>query len=223
MRRLLVALAVFVLILGAGIIWTANPGTKEAYALAEARIQAAREEDARVLKLNDLANLGRLPPEIAQMTDLVQLDLRGTLVSDISPLAGLSGLRVLNLRGTLVDDLTALEGLQALDILDVGETWISDISPLTDLPALRRLDIGQTQIKSLEPALRMSNLDWINLYNAYAIDGSADTYQALIGKGLTVNNGRAFRENYRPDLLYRTRVWVQRIVHRARLGLGTNR
>ncbi|NNE82171.1 MAG: leucine-rich repeat domain-containing protein [Silicimonas sp.] len=223
MRRLLVALAIFVLILGAGVIWTANPGTDEAYAAAESRIDAAIAEEARILRLSDLSNLGHLPPRIAEMTDLIQLDLRGTLVSDVSVLSGLQNLRILNLHGTLLRNVDPLAGLPALDTLDVGETWISDIAPLTKMPELRRLDIGTTQIKSLEPATRMERLNWINLHGAHALDGSQTAYQALIDKGLTVNNGRAFRQDYRPGFLQRLRIRVERIVHRARLGLGANR
>jgi len=220
MRRLLVGLALFVLILGAGVIWTATPGTDEAYDLARARIAAAAEDDTRVLRFDDLPQLGTLPPEIATLDRLIRIDLRGTKVEDITALADLDGLKFLSLHSTLVRDIGPLAGLPSLEMLDIGETWVADIAPLVELPALRRLDLGHTQLRSLEPATRIPTLEWINLHGGYAIDGSAEHYQTLVETGRTVNNGRAFREDYQPDWLDRTRVRIGRIVHRARLGLN---
>ena len=195
MRRILIGVIIFALILGAGVVWTAKPGTEDAYAAAQARIQAVREDGERVIRFNDLANLGDLPPDLVELTELIQVDLRGTAVRDIALLAELPNLRILSLRETFVEDLTPLSNLPKLDTLDISRTWVYDLSPLITVPALRRIDIGGTWIASLEPALEMRSLDWINMHQSFASDGSKVHYDALAAKGITENNGRAFQQN----------------------------
>ena len=220
MRPFLFGVFVFLAIVGGGILWTARPGSDAAYEAAKARIMAAREEDLRVLRFSDLGGLGELPPELGEMENVIQLDLRGTAVSDISVLSGLTSLRILNLRGTLVEDLSPLAGLQRLDILDVSGTWVHDLQPLTELPSLRRLDIGGTWTASLAPLLDVSALDWINLHNAFTSDGSADNLAALSERGVTMNGGRAMAQNYQPGVLYRIRLQFDRLSRRVSLGFA---
>lgn len=220
MFRILFGLILFALILVVGVVVTVRPGTDEAYQAAETRIAEAIEEDRRVLKFDDLSNLGRLPTSLGGMTELVQLDLRGTVVSDISALAGLENLRILSLRETLVEDLSPLAGLEGLTTLDIGKSWVKDLSPLARVPNLERLDIGDTWTMTLGPLAEMPALNWINLHGAYASDGSRATYEALGAKGVTVNNGRAFRENHVPGFLQEQQVRINRLIRRTRLGLG---
>lgn len=220
MRPFLFGILVFVAILAGGVLYTANPGSNAAYVVAEKRIAAAAEDNLRILRLSDLGGLGRLPPELGELTGLIQLDLRGTAISDVSALASLENLRILSLRGTLVDDLKPLEGLGALDTLDLSQTWIRDLSPLIALPALRRLDIGGTWTSSLAPLRDVAKLDWINLHSAITSDGSQDHYQALEAKSVTVNNGRAIAENRRPGMAEKLRLRVNRLSRRIRLGFA---
>lgn len=220
MRRILIGIIVFALILGAGVIWTAKPGTDEAYAAAKARILAVREDGDRVIRFNDLSNLGDLPPELAELTDLIQVDLRGTAVRDVALLAKLPNLRILSLRGTLVGDLSPLTALENLDTLDISQTWVRDLDPLTMLPALRRLDVGGTWTTSLEPATRMPALDWINMHDAFSSDGSKVHYDNLRENGVTENNGRSFQQNYRPGYFVVAKLRLERLIRRVRLGLN---
>ena len=224
MRRalgpILFGIVVFALTLGGGLVWTARPGSDAAYQAAAERIRAARQEDARVLRFSDLGGLGALPPELGEMTEVIQLDLRGTVISDISVLAGMEGLRSLSLRGTLVEDLTPLAGLPRLDILDVSQSWVHDLSPLVDLPALRRLDIGGTWIESLAPLRRVETLGWLNLHRAIASDGSKDHLEALAMAGVTVNNGRVVSQDTRPGMIDRLRLRYQRLSRRVSLGFA---
>jgi hypothetical protein len=218
MRPLIFGILVFLAILAAGVLYTANPGSEAAYEAAEKRIAAAAEDDLRVLRLSDLGGLGKLPPELGELTNLTQLDLRGTAISDVSALASLENLRILSLRRTLVDDLQPLEGLSALDTLDLSQTWVRDLSPLTTLPALRRLDIGGTWTSSLAPLRDVAKLDWINLHSAITSDGSQDHFRALKDKAVTVNNGRAIADGHRPGLTEKMRLRVNRLSRRIRLG-----
>lgn len=220
MRSILIGLFVFSLILGAGVILTATPGTDAAYAEAEARIKAAAEDNAAVLRFDGLENLGTLPPEIANLSELIQIDLRDTAIKDLTPLSDLQNLRTLSLHGTLVEDLSPLSNLQSLDNLNMSQTWVRDLDPLVALPALRRLDIGDTWTATLEPTTRMPALDWINMHGAFSSDGSRVHYDALQTKGVTENNGRAFQENYQPGYMFLAKLRLDRLMRRVRLGLN---
>lgn len=226
MRRLLgpllFGIVAFLLILGGGILWTARPGSEAAYQAAEARIQAAKEEELRVLRFRDLGGLGHLPPELGEMGQVIQLDLSGTVIADISVLSGMENLRILTLRDTLVEDLSPLRGLENLDILDVSGTWVRDLTPLAEVPRLRRLDIGRTWVTSLDPLQKAQALDWINLHGTVAFDGSQDHMAALAARGVTVNNGRAMAENYRPGFVQRMRLRFHRLSRRVSLGFATS-
>jgi Leucine-rich repeat (LRR) protein len=56
------------------------------------------------------------------------LDLSGTDISDLAPLAGLTGLHVLYLSGTKVSDLAPLAGLTGLQSLHLSRTKVSGAS-----------------------------------------------------------------------------------------------
>ena len=74
-------------------------------------ILAELSEDGRVLNLSGtmVTDLGPL----ARLTSLTWLNLGGTQVTDVGPLAGLTKLKTLSLQGTQVTDLAPLAGLQA--------------------------------------------------------------------------------------------------------------
>ena len=75
---------------------------------------------------------------LADLSGLVSLSLSYTEVSDISPLAGLVSLQELHLTGSPVTDVSALAELGALRHLDVSVAKVSDISVLEELPAVAR-------------------------------------------------------------------------------------
>jgi hypothetical protein len=56
------------------------------------------------------------------MTRLRSLDLSGTRIADLTPLAALSSLQYLDLTGTPVTDLSVLSGLTGLRRLDLRST-----------------------------------------------------------------------------------------------------
>ncbi len=221
MRKISAAFLIFVAIVAAGGWWTRETGAGSAYAEAENRIAAAIAEDARVLHLNGLHDLHMIPVEISSLKNLVMLNLRGSRISDITDLVALPSLQILNLNGTQVTDLKGISGLLNLEILDVGDTWVSDLAPLVDLPKLKRLDVGGTQLRTLEPATRMGELTWINLHGTYALDGSKVHFDALKSMDVDVNNGRAIREDYRPDWIHRSKVRIDRALDRLGLVKST--
>lgn len=92
-----------------------------AFVEARRRVAAVRENNSNELRLNKLKTLDRLPPEIAGVTALKQLNLNGTQVSDLSPLADLTALKRLSLRESQVADLSPLIGLATLNLLTLQD------------------------------------------------------------------------------------------------------
>jgi hypothetical protein len=67
------------------------------------------------------------------------LDLSGTGVTDLGPLAGFSGLERLDLSSTGVTDLGPLAELSDLEWLDLSNTGVTDLGPLAKLSVLEDL------------------------------------------------------------------------------------
>ena len=137
----------------------------DAYASALAAIRDAlrRAEDA--LDLTALAGFGaldRLPPEIASLSLLQSLDLSGTDIADLAPLARMTGLRELGLSYTPVADLAPLRGLTGLRSLDLSVSRVEDIAPLSGLTALGDLFISGTPFQRLS-GLRTETLSQSDL------------------------------------------------------------
>jgi hypothetical protein len=102
----------------------------------------------KVLDLSGQEEFSDLTP-IAGLTGLQKLDLSCTRVSDLTVLAGLLKLRHLNLSVTKVRDISPLAGLIALENLELVRTQVRDIDPLANLVALRALDLWGTQVTRL--------------------------------------------------------------------------
>jgi Leucine-rich repeat (LRR) protein len=115
------------------------------------------------LKLSDLSNLSELPVELASLTVLRSLDLGGTRIRDLAPLAGLIGLHYLDLSATPVSDLAPLAGLNALQTLFLNGTQVSDLAPLAGLNALRFLYLNDTRVSNLAPLAGNASLECLHL------------------------------------------------------------
>ena len=95
----------------------------------------------------DLRELGLTDEELeglAKMTDLVELDLRGNEMTDLSPLSGMANLKELRLSGDIggndgISDLSPLSGLSRLKVLHLPAANIEDLSPLSGLVQLEDL------------------------------------------------------------------------------------
>jgi hypothetical protein len=83
-----------------------------------------------------------------QNGQVLAMSLRGSAVSDLSPIAGLP-LFALDVTGTPVADLSPLSGMQ-LRHLFIGGTQVQDISPLSGMP-LETLDVMETPVADLAP------------------------------------------------------------------------
>ncbi|MBC7820058.1 MAG: leucine-rich repeat domain-containing protein, partial [Planctomycetaceae bacterium] len=145
---------------------TADKG--ERLAINELLVEAAKELQVTTLSL---ANRGvsDLSP-LAGLSGLNSLKLYKTPVSDLSPLAGLSGLTSLDLSATPVSDLSPLAGLSGLTWLNLNGTQVSDLSPLAGLSGLTWLDLRNTRVSDLSPLAGLSGLTWVELRNTPVSD-----------------------------------------------------
>ena len=94
---------------------------------------------------------------LAGLTGVRRLWLRGNLISDLSPLRGLP-LDQLSIRYNPVSDLSPLAGMVELANFNCDGCQISDISPLAGLTRLTYLDLQNNYIRSIEPLRRVNDL-----------------------------------------------------------------
>jgi len=92
---------------------------------------------------------------LAGMTGLLELDLSGLPIDDSagSVLAGLHQLQLLEIDRTGITDLAPLAGLSQLMGLRIGHCQVTDLSPLAALPRLYRLELPGTPVRDLSPLL----------------------------------------------------------------------
>ena len=101
------------------------------------------------------------------------LDLQGTAISDLGPLADLKKLVRLDVSHTKVADLTPLAGLASLESLSVAGTQASDLTPLGGLTSLWSLDATGLDIPTLAPLARLTRLRALGVAGAVRVDDLA--------------------------------------------------
>ena len=111
-----------------------------------------------------------IPPERAAVPDGAQagarperLDLSSRNLTDLSALAGLSGVRELDLRDNAIADLSPLAGLTGLQVLDLSGNRIEELWPLAGLPALRRLNLSGNRIADIGMLSGLGGLQVLDL------------------------------------------------------------
>ena len=125
--------------------------------------QGNRELDLTGSQVSDLEPL-------AKLTMLTSLDLMGTQVSDIRPLAKLTALTWLNLLETQISDIGPLASLAALESILLNGTQVSNIGPLAKLTALERLNLAFTQVSDIGPLATLTALEWLDLTGTQVSD-----------------------------------------------------
>ena len=121
--------------------WQSDP--EAAFAEAERRIAACRESKAERLYLGDV-KLDRLPPGIASLTWLRELELYGSPIGDFAPIAPLVELRKLtagSLHGPF-PGLGFLRDWRSLQVLELIAPTPLDLAPLVGCTDLARLGIS---------------------------------------------------------------------------------
>ena len=84
-------------------------------------------------------------------------------ISDVSPLAGLTQLRVLSLGWTAVWDVSPLANLTQLTWLYLWNTAVWDVSPLANLTQLTRLYLSDTAVWDVSPLAGLPQLEGLYL------------------------------------------------------------
>ena len=100
---------------------------------------------------------------LAGLTGLRELDLRDNAIEDLWPLAGLRGLEALYLSGNQISDLRPLAGLRGLKVLDLAGNRIEDLWPLSGLTELRELDLADNAVADLGPLAGLAGLEALDL------------------------------------------------------------
>ena len=100
---------------------------------------------------------------LAGLTGLRELDLRDNAIEDLWPLAGLRGLEALYLSGNQISDLLPLAGLRGLKVLDLAGNRIEDLWPLSGLTELRELDLADNAVADLGPLAGLAGLEVLDL------------------------------------------------------------
>ena len=104
---------------------------------------------------------------IAGLTELERLNLEDNSISDLSPLAGLTNLKWLNLVVNDISDISPLASLTNLTWLRIGESEenISDISPLAGLTGLKELYLPECEISDISPLTGLIELERLSLHH----------------------------------------------------------
>ena len=128
---------------------------------------------------------------LAGLTGLRELDLSGNAVADLWPLADLTDLRVLDLSGNQIADLSALAGLTGLQVLDLSGNQIADLWPLADLTGLRELDLRHNAVADPWPLGYLTGLQALDLSGNQIADLSALSYLTALTRLNLVDNAVA--------------------------------
>lgn len=150
------------------------------------------------LTVQDELKISGIGP-LALFTDLKELTISGTSVSDFSSLTQLRNLEKLRISRNPVSDLSFLysmpqlteldlsslriyeaeflQNLQKLEVLNLSNTPLKSIAPLTRTYHLRYLDISNTQVKNLRPLKELVLLDNLICFNTGLKENSIRTFR----------------------------------------------
>lgn len=125
------------------------------YREADRRIRLAAERGQSKLSLRYLRT-GVLPPSLATLTGLRELDLAANDLAEVPEfVAGLENLEALNLAHNRLRDLPpALGRLKKLNLLDLGRNRFTRVpAPVMELSRLEVLNVAHNRLDELPPAL----------------------------------------------------------------------
>ena len=100
---------------------------------------------------------------LSGLTNLTSLGLSHNRISDVSPLAELTGLTRLWLWDNLIEDISALSGLTGMTFLSLSKNNVSDISALAHLTNLTELYLNDNKITDVSPLEGLTNLTFLDL------------------------------------------------------------
>ena len=110
---------------------------------------------------------------LAGLTGLEVLDLHGNELADVWPLAGLANLRRLDLSANRIEDVSALAGLADLEVLLLDGNRVADVLPLALLPQLARLDLSGNRVADAALLAELRSLARLDLSGNRIADANA--------------------------------------------------
>ena len=133
----------FIMLLVLGVVWIGCTKRNAPVNIPDASLRAVIEraldkpEGATITdtEMTTLTDLGGDRADIRELTglefaaNLISLHLRSNQLSDLSPLAGLTKLKLLDISESGVTDLSPLAGLTHLESLNISNNPLSDLSP----------------------------------------------------------------------------------------------
>jgi Leucine-rich repeat (LRR) protein len=114
-------------------------------------------------------HLNNIEP-LANLTNLITLDLGSTNVSNIKALENLVNLQKLNLAGTKVSDINSLGNLRNLTHLFLTSTQVSNIEPLINLTYLQELSLSGSNVSDISVLANLPKLQKLNFSNTKVSD-----------------------------------------------------
>ena len=109
---------------------------------------------------------------LAGLTGLEVLDLHGNALADVWALAGLANLRRLDLSENRIEDVSALAGLAGLEVLLLDGNRVADVLPLVLLPRLARLDLSGNRVADAVLLAELRSLARLDLSGNRVADAS---------------------------------------------------
>lgn len=110
-------------------------------------------------QITDLSPLKK----VNEQAEINTLNLLGTRINDISPLADLEGLERFYASETVLTDISPLATLERLQAVGFFDMSVGDFVPLSQLMALTTLDLVRTNIVDLSPLAQICGLISLNL------------------------------------------------------------
>jgi Leucine-rich repeat (LRR) protein len=107
---------------------------------------------------------------LSGLSQLQELYISDTKVSNFNFLLNLSQLRILNIRDTKIIDLTPLSNLFHLKTVDISYTEVNDIRPLASLTQLQILYIDNTQVTDISALSALTDLHILEISNTGVTD-----------------------------------------------------
>lgn len=134
------------------------------------RIKKAKEENRTDLSLMWIDGLKEIPTSVFDWEEITALDLDGTEIKDLRPIAALKRLTYLDLSNTPVTDLAPLQNMSGLRELDLTNSKVSDLTSLRGLNGLLRLDLDNTEVTDLKPLEDLPNLKILSVVGLKDVD-----------------------------------------------------
>lgn len=128
-----------------------------------------------VLTLDEMAmgSMTDIGP-LAYLTGLKELQINFADLSTIAPLADITGLQHLSLHRVGAIDIAPLAALTGLKSLSLSQMGVSDVTPLAELTALERLYLnGLPELRDVSPLANLTGLRLLDVRGSFHVDRSS--------------------------------------------------